>query len=185
MTDIRIRPAAPNDAAAVARLHAGSWRRHYRGAYADAFLDGDVLSDRLALWEARLAAPDNALTLLAEDPDEHATAFVHVVFDDDPVWGSLIDNLHVALTRQRSGVGRLLLEQAAQAAADASPTRGLYLWVLRQNDAAQAFYQAMGGKIVEEAKVGAPNGIAGRLVGEPVKLRVAWSDAGEVGNGLL
>jgi hypothetical protein len=27
-------------------LHADSWRRHYRGAYADAFLDGDVLADR-------------------------------------------------------------------------------------------------------------------------------------------
>ena len=30
------------DANAIAALHADSWRRHYRGAYSDAFLDGDV-----------------------------------------------------------------------------------------------------------------------------------------------
>jgi ribosomal protein S18 acetylase RimI-like enzyme len=52
----------------------------------------------------------------------------------------------------------------------------MYLWVLEQNDAAQGFYQALGGEIVEKAKVSAPNGVAGRLVGEPVKLRVAWAD---------
>ena len=41
--DLRFRPADADDAAAVAGLHADSWRRHYRGAFSDAFLDGDVV----------------------------------------------------------------------------------------------------------------------------------------------
>jgi ribosomal protein S18 acetylase RimI-like enzyme len=179
MTDALIRTATPDDAEAVARLHADSWRRHYRGAYSDAFLDGDVLSDRLAVWEARLAAPGGSLTLLAED-DGGPVAFVHAVFDEDPLWGSLIDNLHVTPARQRSGAGRALMERAAEAVAENAAGRGLYLWVLQQNDAAQAFYRAMGGEIGEEAKVSPPNGVTGRLVGEPVKLRVAWPDAAGV-----
>ena len=32
------------------RLHADSWRRHYRGAFSDAFLDGDVAGYLLAEW---------------------------------------------------------------------------------------------------------------------------------------
>ena len=51
---VRIRPAAAGDADSIARLHAESWRRHYRGAYSDAFLDGDVLQDRLSVWRDRL-----------------------------------------------------------------------------------------------------------------------------------
>lgn len=179
MPDALIRTAVPDDAATVARLHADSWRRHYRGAYSDAFLDGDVVADRLAVWTARLSTPSSALTLLAED-DEGAVGFVHVIFDDDPLWGSLIDNLHITPTRQRSGVGRALLRRAADAAAQTATARGLYLWVLEQNDAAQGFYRTMGGEIVEKAKVSAPNGIAGRLVGEPVKLRIAWAEAAGV-----
>lgn len=42
---IRFRLAVPDDAEAVAMLHATSWRRHYRGAYSDAFLDGDVVAE--------------------------------------------------------------------------------------------------------------------------------------------
>lgn len=51
---LSFRLAAATDAAAIADLHAQSWRRHYRGAYSDAFLDGDVAADRLAAWTERL-----------------------------------------------------------------------------------------------------------------------------------
>lgn len=175
MTEIRIRRAVRADAPTVARLHADSWRRHYRGAYSDAYLDGDVLSDRLAVWEARLSTPGSAMTFLAED-DEGAAAFLHLVFDEDPLWGSFIDNLHVAPARQRTGVGRALVEKAAEAAVVKAVSRGMYLWVLEQNDAAQAFYRALGGAIVEKARVTAPKGAEGRLVGAPGKLRVVWTD---------
>ena len=164
------------DAEAVARLHADSWRRHYRGAYSDAFLDGDVEADRRSAWSERLADTNaRCSTILAED-DRALIGFVHVVFDADPGWGALIDNLHVAAARQRGGVGTTLMAAAAAAVIERPGSGGLYLWVLEQNVAAQGFYSARGGRPAERLPVDAPGGIAERLNGSPLKLRYAWPE---------
>ncbi|WP_433726928.1 N-acetyltransferase family protein [Actinoplanes sp. CA-051413] len=164
-----LRPAGPADAALIAELHAASWRRHYRGAFADFYLDGDVITERRAVWSSRLAAPGAGLTLLAEAGAE-LIGFIHIEADHDERWGSFIDNLHVRHDRQRSGVGRALMA----AAAEAVEHRARYLWVLEQNVAAQGFYRALGGRCVEKAVVSPPGGVAGRLHGTPHKLRFVW-----------
>src|SRR5947199_8305345 len=51
------REATAKDVEAIAALHADSWRRHYRGAYSDAFLDNEVFADRLQRWPDRLQQP--------------------------------------------------------------------------------------------------------------------------------
>ncbi|MGW5352115.1 N-acetyltransferase family protein [Streptomyces sp. NPDC004031] len=174
----QFRYAGPGDAEAVARLHADSWRRHYRGAYSDSYLDGDVVADRLAVWSGRLAAPAGTRTVVAEDTGGGGfLGFVHVVLDDDPAWGSLVDNLHVTAARQRTGVGRALLARAAAEASGHATSPALYLWVLEQNTSAQAFYAAMGGAHVETLPVGPPGGDPTRLAGTPSKLRISWPRA--------
>jgi GNAT superfamily N-acetyltransferase len=171
---LQLRPAGVADAERVARLHADSWRRHYRGVYSDAFLDGDVESDRRAVWDQRLQAQDgSAATIVAED-DGSLLGFVHVVFDEDPTWGALVDNIHVVFDRKRRGVGTRLMARAADAVIERSPTSGLYLWVNRQNTDAQAFYEARGGRCSEQAPSVAPGGDATRLNGSPLKLRYVW-----------
>jgi hypothetical protein len=63
---LRFRAACPGDAHAIAGLDADSWRRHYRGAYSDAFLDNDAAGYLLPLWTGRLAIPNpQARTILA------------------------------------------------------------------------------------------------------------------------
>jgi ribosomal protein S18 acetylase RimI-like enzyme len=176
VTSIRFRAAGPDDAEAVARLHADSWRRHYRGAYTDSFLDGDVVADRRSVWAPRLAEPANSATVLAED-GTGLVGFVHVVFDSDDRWGSLIDNLHVVHDRKRGGVGRALMTRAFEAVVERGTGKSVYLWVLEQNTAAQGFYHAMGGTCVEKATVPPPGGVPGRLNGAPNCLRFAWPDA--------
>jgi ribosomal protein S18 acetylase RimI-like enzyme len=173
---MRFRAARPDDAERIAWLHADSWRRHYRGAYSDSFLDGEVAADRRAVWSSRLAAPANGMPVIAED-DTGLVGFVHVVFDDDDRWGSLIDNLHVVHDRRRAGIGSALLAYAAAAIAERATGRSMYLWVLAQNSAAQQFYRAFGGTCVETATVSPPGGIPSRLTGSPTKLRFAWPDA--------
>ncbi|MBV1853798.1 GNAT family N-acetyltransferase [Catellatospora tritici] len=175
-TSLVWRTAAPDDAEAVARLHADSWRRLYRGAYADAFLDGDVVADRLAVWSARLAAPAGSVTVLAEDGPDLA-GFVHVVLDEGGRWGSLVDNLHVTASRHRGGIGAELMARAAQAVLAQAATPTMYLWVLAQNTAAQGFYRAVGGVPVERGLVAPPGGVPQRLHGAPAKLRFSWPDA--------
>ena len=172
---LTIRTGGPADADAIAGLHADSWRRHYRGAYADAYLDGDVLSERLAVWSARLAVDDGSTcTLLAEDKGAFV-GFVHVVFDDDPRWGSLVDNLHVVWAQKRHGVGTQLMS-AAGTSVLGHGQGGVYLWVLEQNTAAQAFYAASGGRCADSRLVPPPGGRPDRLNGSPVGLRYVWSD---------
>jgi glutamate dehydrogenase/leucine dehydrogenase/SAM-dependent methyltransferase len=64
---LRLRAAGPGDAENMALLHADSWRRHYRGAYSDAFLDGDVVADRRSVWSSRLSHASGSATVVAED----------------------------------------------------------------------------------------------------------------------
>jgi ribosomal protein S18 acetylase RimI-like enzyme len=165
----------------VAALHADSWRRFYRGAYSDEFLDGDVLADRQLVWSARLLQPSVATrTLVATTSDEGLVGFVHVVLDEDATWGSLLDNVHVGRLYQRRGIGSQLLVKAAGVVAESATAGGLYLWVLEQNTSAQLFYQGHGATCAEKASVQPPNGVHTRLSGSPMKLRYVWADARDV-----
>lgn len=171
---LHFRPAVSTDAAAVAALHADSWRRHYRGAYSDAFLDGDVHADRVLEWTGRLRQPDPGSQTIVVDDGERLVAFAHTVFEQDVRWGALIDNLHVVHGEKRRGIGSRLMTLAARSVLERGT--GLYLWVLEQNADARAFYEARGGRCVERVPVPPPGGVPGRLNGCPVGLRYAWPD---------
>ena len=169
------RVADAADAVAIAHLHADSWRRHYRGAYSDAFLDGRLVADRLAVWTELLAEPDpRRHTLLAEDGG--VVGFANTLFDHDRKWGALLDNLHVTGEHKRRGIGSRLLSMTAEAVIARPEASGLYLWVLEQNVEAQAFYEGRGGKCVERHPASPPGGVASRLTGSPTKLRYVWRD---------
>jgi ribosomal protein S18 acetylase RimI-like enzyme len=194
MTGLGFRRAGAADVDAVAGLHADSWRRHYRGAYADAFLDGEVLTDRRQVWSDRLSAArtgavsggtvtSSTVTVLAE-VDGAPAGFVHVAIDDDAQWGSLLDNLHVAHGHQRHGIGSALLSHAAQSVTQLSTTDAMYLWVLEQNTAAQAFYTAHGGKPAERGLVQPPGGVPERLNGQPASLRYVWPTVQSLATGV-
>ena len=173
---LRFRSAEAADAAAVAALHADSWRRHYRGAFSDAFLDGDVGGYLLAEWTWRLSEPDPQARTIVAEVDGVVVGLAHTQLGEDAAWGALLDNLHVTYGLKRMGVGTRLLALTAQAVVDSSPASGLYLWVLEQNAGARAFYSARGGTCVETSADSAPGGDPSRLNGNPMCLRIAWPD---------
>ncbi len=174
--DVSFRTARADDALAIAGLHADSWRRHYRGAFSDSFLDGDVAGFLSRVWTDRMSTPrPDARTILAEH-DGQVVGLAHTLLDADPTWGALLDNLHVAHGLKRHGIGGRLLALTLQAVRDSSPSSGLYLWVLEQNSAAQAFYAAQGGVCVERGAAPPPGGDPSRLTGDPACLRYAWRD---------
>ena len=173
---VTCRPATVSDAQSIARLHADRWRRHYRGAYSDAFLDGEVDEDRRSVWTSRLGQAQEAACTFVAEAALHLVGFAHTLLDEAPQWGALLDNLHVAHAHARRGIGTRLLRSAAAAVVERRPGSGLHLWVLEQNRAAQAFYRANGGHRVECGSVLPPGGDASRIVGSPVKLRFAWPD---------
>src|ERR1700733_9463939 len=176
MLDLQFREAGPADARGVAELHADSWRRHYRGAFSDSFLDGDVAGYLRTRWAEGLSAADPQARTIVGELGGEVVALAHTRLGDDPTWGALLDNLHVSYQLKRLGIGNRLLALTAQAVLDSPPASGLYLWVLEQNTAAQAFYTARGGACVETGAVSPPGGDPARLNGSPMCLRFVWPD---------
>jgi ribosomal protein S18 acetylase RimI-like enzyme len=161
---IRYRETTENDAGAIAALHADSWRRHYRGAYLDEYLDGDIVADRLEVWTSRLAPPRFNQCTVCADTDSNIIGFAHLVFDEHPKWGALLDNLHVRSSFKGHGIGTRLLSESATELIRYRPSQALYLWVLDQNAAARSFYDDRGGTEVGSMLRGPfPGG--GRAVG--------------------
>jgi steroid delta-isomerase-like uncharacterized protein len=157
-----IRRAGEGDVEAVARLHAESWRSAYRGFLSDAYLDGPVLSDRLALWREKLTShdTDSLLVLLASRASQEAEpiGFACAILDEDETWGALLDNLHVLPAWKGKGLGRRLMEEAVLWVASQRPSSPLHLWVLEENEEARSFYDRLSGRPVDRKLWSAPDG---------------------------
>lgn len=142
-----LRPARPQDAAALAALHLQVWRATYgqiAPPAAVAALDG---ARRLAQWQAALAAaPDRRRTLLAETPAGEVVGLVSFGAPEDPVFGGAgeIKHLYVAASQRGRGLGARLL-RAAGAELAAAGYAEVALAVVEANLTARAFYRRQGG----------------------------------------
>jgi ribosomal protein S18 acetylase RimI-like enzyme len=141
---VLLRDATIVDAESIAQLHTTSWRRTYRGMMSDAFLDGGALENRRRVWHERLtASPADQYVRVAEDAST-VIAFICAFAGQDPVWGSYIDNLHVAHAYHRGGIGRGLMREVGRWLSAIRPDEGVYLWVMEANAPARGFYERLG-----------------------------------------
>lgn len=168
---IDYRPATPADADAIAALHAQSWRQSYRGILTDAYLDGDIFADRQAVWQGRLSDPAPNQFLLVAEAGGAVQGFVCAFGDDDPRWGTLVDNLHVSQALKGRGVGTALLERVGDWVKAGRQHPGFHLWVFEKNHAARRFYANRGGETVEQDVKDNPGG------GQALTFRIAWPTA--------
>lgn len=143
---IKLRDAQFSDHAAIAKLHAASWQQHYRGIMSDYFLDKEVEQDRLNVWYHRLQNPSENQKIMLATSDENIVGLSCFYLNDDPVFGTLIDNLHVSKNLQKSGVGAMLLKESAKYIRTYANSPKMYLWVYELNKNARAFYDRLDGK---------------------------------------
>jgi ribosomal protein S18 acetylase RimI-like enzyme len=180
-----MRPARRSDAKAIAALHASSWQLAYRGILSDAYLDRDVLVDREAVWEERLRQPPPRQHVVVAEDGGLLLGFACVYLDENPAWGSLLDNIHVDRKAQRRGLGSELLRQVADVCVSSAPGSGLYLSVLENNTTAQQFYYAHGAENVGTETWDAPDGnhlLCFRLAWRLSRLPVARLVSGDAKN---
>lgn len=146
---ITLREPQFSDHAVIAKLHADNWRQHYRGILSDHYLDNEVEKERLDTWHERLKSPAENQYITMAMQDGILAGFCCFYLDDDPEFGSLIDNFHVATPYQQSGIGRMLMKESAKKIVDKSNNRKMYLWVFDANKNARIVYERLGGRCFE------------------------------------
>jgi ribosomal protein S18 acetylase RimI-like enzyme len=144
--------ATSNDAERIAKLHALSWQQNYRQAFSAHFLDNEVVNDRLTVWKVRFEHPkENQYILIAEE-NGAMLGFLCAYFEENPNYGTYLDNLHVGPEAKGKGVGTQLMAKLSETILERNYTHGFYLWVLDTNYAAITFYDRVGGERLESVE---------------------------------
>ena len=167
---IALRTASAEDAESLAVLHTDSWRRTYRGLMLDAFLDGDALDNRRNIWRERLRASDPRQFVCVAEEDARIAGFICAFANENGIWGSYIDNLHVTHGMHRRGIGQALMRSAATWLCQVQPDKGVYLWVMEANASARRFYDHLGARNAETVMKDDPGG------GRAPNCRYVWRD---------
>jgi L-amino acid N-acyltransferase YncA len=149
---VEIRPARPEDARAIARVHVAAWQAAYRGILPDEMLEEMSVEEREATWTNILTAyAATHPVLAAEEFGVGLVGFGNAgPLRGEPVagYGGEFKTLYVLPAFQRRGIGgRLLRGLAAELVARG---HGAALaWVLADNPAG-GFFAAMGGVVCAE-----------------------------------
>lgn len=135
-----IRPAVPEDALAVARVHVRSWQVAYRRLLPDDYLDQLRPEDRAPSYDFATADPQKPLTIVTTEK-EVILGFATTAPSrqpDLPRHGELCA-LYVDPEQWGRGLGAALVS-AARANLFAAGFRSAFLWVLAGNVRAERFY---------------------------------------------
>lgn len=146
-----LRPATPDDAHGIARVHIESWKTTYRGIMPDSVIDNldNTVERRKAHWE-QVATKGESIIFVAEQ-DEQIVGFVSGGKLQDEVKGYDLElyTLYLLESAQGQGIGKALFEVLVKTAHEQS-YKSLVLWVLDANNS-KGFYEHLGGKLVAES----------------------------------
>jgi ribosomal protein S18 acetylase RimI-like enzyme len=137
---MEIRTMREDEAPAVSRIYAQSWKSAYRGIVPQPYLD--------ALPEYRwtgilLQNPSRSFVLLSEGRYAGTASIAAPARDEKlPDWGEVI-SLYLLPAYFGRGFGRALLGHCIRAL-EKEGFRKVYLWVLEENRRARAFYEQAG-----------------------------------------
>jgi len=141
---VLVRPARPEDAAAVAEVHVRTWRAAYEHVFGAERLATLDLAQRRARWQERLAAPSpDWHVFVAEHDDGSVAGFAVAGESRDSSGEGELYSIYVLPDAWGSGAGSGLIRAAIES------LRGLgfhtaTLWVLEDNPRARRFYEREG-----------------------------------------
>jgi ribosomal protein S18 acetylase RimI-like enzyme len=136
--------AEQRDLPVLARIHVATWRAAYRGMMPAAFLD--ALDDAHALARLRPALEVSPPRVHVVELDNEVVAFSRFGpsrESDVPPLTFEVFALNVEPAHWRRGIGRGLVESVLEVA-NAQGFEACTLWVLRDNERARRFYEAVG-----------------------------------------
>ena len=166
-----VRPARPEDAEGIVRVHGDAWRAAYRGIVPDAHLEKVGREPDAVERRRRWMANPATRTIVAEEAGEVVGfALGGPRREGDAAYESELYAIYVLAGSQRRGIGRLLIRAFAEALA-AEGHRSMLLWVLRDNAPGRAFYERLGGRLLGEK----PIELGGATL---VEVAYGWPDLG-------
>lgn len=142
-----IREGARDDCDAVGAVHVAAWRETYAGLLPNATLAALSPDRRAGMWRSWCDArdPDRLLLVAADAEGLCAFAACRRLPPAEPIGtDGEVTAIYVLRRAQRRGTGRELIGRLIAFMAE----RGMAsagLWVLRENEAARAFYRKLGG----------------------------------------
>src|SRR5579862_5716004 len=133
---VRLRPARPSDARAIARIHVETWRSAYPGMVPDQTLIGMTVDGKAASWRRALSRlPTREIMLLAEvegeGPGSQVVGFASAGPNRDGrlAFAGEVQTLYVLPDWQNQGIGRQLLQGCFARLADQGIGSAV-IWVL-------------------------------------------------------
>ena len=152
MTGVVLRPVVPGDAEALAEIHAVAWREAYGALMPPHILAGFGVEQRRLLWRGLLEQSETLpwvdVALAPSPPRPVGFVWSRPVEEPGAAFEAEIVALNVHPSAWRRGHGRRLMAAAAARLRSAG-TDSLYLWVFRENLTARAFYESLGGRILD------------------------------------
>ena len=146
---IAIRDAREADVENVARVHVQAWRESYAAFLSPEALAGLSVDERRAQWSRAFARPSPESRFLVAEEDGAIVGFVRGGPLRDaalaPVAEAEIYAIYLLDAAKRRGAGRRLMAGVFDHLA-AQGFGSVGLWVLKENVAARAFYEALGGR---------------------------------------
>jgi ribosomal protein S18 acetylase RimI-like enzyme len=146
-----VRPARLGDADSIARVQVASWRTTYPGMIPQDFLDSMDEASFVGRWAERLRhETSRRVTFVAED-EGRVVGFAAggPEREGDPRYHGELYAIYVLREWQGRGLGRALAKAVAEVLVGRG-LRSMLVWVLRDNLAARAFYERLGGVYVRE-----------------------------------
>ena len=130
-----IRPATPDDAEAVARVHVETWRAAYAHTLSPEGLASLAVTQRAEMH--RRSPP------VVAEVDGEIVGFVSVGAGTDPGTDGELYAIYVLAVHWGSGVGRALMQAGEERLRELGHQHAI-LWVLEDNPRARRFYEAAG-----------------------------------------
>jgi ribosomal protein S18 acetylase RimI-like enzyme len=138
-----VRPAAPQDAPAIAAVHVATWRDAYAGLLPDDFLAGLDAGQWADRWRGRLTEPAAGFFAFVFERDGEIAGFASGGPDRHGHTGGELYTIYVDPACQGLGAGRLLMDATVRRLAAAGYAEA-GLWVLAGNRPSRGFYEAQG-----------------------------------------
>ena len=138
-SSMTVRPPREGEAARMAQVHVRAWEQAYSGLMPEHFWDGHALATRTEFWQQTLADPHQRSRTRVAEANGAVVGLAQVgpSRDDDVDVDYELYMIYLLEEHHGSGAARDMLT-------DLLTDSSAYLWVLKSNQRAQAFYRKHG-----------------------------------------